>query len=77
MLERRGDFPRFTWLRCECGCGYEGEDEVWQFMIEEALMYRLDLENAAAKRQAAEDAAVAEAERRTREQLERLRRGKA
>lgn len=31
-------FPRFTWVRCECGCGYEGEDEVAQFLIEEALI---------------------------------------
>jgi len=24
-------------VRCECGCGFEGEDEVVQFLIEEAL----------------------------------------
>jgi hypothetical protein len=23
-------------VRCECGCGYEGEDEVTQYLIEEA-----------------------------------------
>lgn len=38
MQTSNGIFPRFTWTRCECGCGYEGEDEVAQFLIEEALI---------------------------------------
>lgn len=36
--------PRFTWVTCECGCGYEGEDEVAQYLIEEALDLRARLE---------------------------------
>lgn len=33
-----GSFPPFTWVRCECGCGFEGEDDVAQFCIEEAFL---------------------------------------
>lgn len=33
-------FPRFTWVRCECGCGWEGEDEVAQWLIEEAVLLK-------------------------------------
>jgi hypothetical protein len=29
-----------TWVRCECGCGWEGEDEVTQYLIEEAVLMR-------------------------------------
>ena len=36
-------FPRLTWVRCECGCGWEGEDEVTQFLVEEAAFAALDL----------------------------------
>lgn len=42
-------------MECECGCGYEGEDEVRQFLIEEACLLRLDLEEAAAERAAHEE----------------------
>jgi hypothetical protein len=31
-----------TW--CECGCGFEGEDDVTQFCIEEAALIALDIE---------------------------------
>jgi len=31
-------FPRLTWVRCECGCGWEGEDEVTQWLVEEAVV---------------------------------------
>lgn len=31
-------FPRLTWVRCECGCGWEGEDEVTQWLVEEAVL---------------------------------------
>jgi hypothetical protein len=31
-----------TWASCECGCGFEGEDDVTQFCIEYALDARLD-----------------------------------
>jgi len=30
-------FPRLTWVSCECGCGWEGEDEVTQWLVEEAV----------------------------------------
>jgi hypothetical protein len=33
-----------TWARCECGCDWEGEDEVTQWLIEEAAFYALDVE---------------------------------
>lgn len=26
-----------TWVRCECGCGWEGEDEVTQWLVQEAV----------------------------------------
>ena len=29
-------------MRCECGCGYEGEDPVGQYLLEEALLEMLD-----------------------------------
>lgn len=28
-------------MRCECGCGWEGEDEVTQWLLEEAVLMRL------------------------------------
>jgi hypothetical protein len=28
---------------CECGCGWEGEDEVTQWLVEEAAFLALDL----------------------------------
>lgn len=37
-------FPRFTWVTCECGCGWEGEDEVAQWLIEEAVVRRLQVD---------------------------------
>jgi hypothetical protein len=27
-----------TWVACECGCGWEGEDEVTQWLVEEAVV---------------------------------------
>jgi len=27
-------------VQCECGCGWEGEDEVAQWLIEEAVMLK-------------------------------------
>jgi hypothetical protein len=41
-----------TWARCECGCGWEGEDEVTQWLLEEAAFLALSLEEAKAERQA-------------------------
>jgi hypothetical protein len=29
-------------VTCECGCGYEGEDPVGQYLLEEALLEMLD-----------------------------------
>jgi hypothetical protein len=29
-------------VTCECGCGFEGEDDVTQFCIEEAALITLD-----------------------------------
>lgn len=40
-----GSFPRCTWVRCECGCGYAGEDEVAQWLLEDALIYAVDLQD--------------------------------
>jgi hypothetical protein len=37
-LRSSSAFPRLTWVRCECGCGFEGEDDVAQFLLEEALV---------------------------------------
>lgn len=37
-------------MRCECGCGWEGEDEVAQLLIDEALDLKLRALAAAASR---------------------------
>jgi len=29
-------------VTCECGCGFEGEDPVGQYLLEEALLEMLD-----------------------------------
>lgn len=34
-------FPRLTWVTCECGCGWEGEDEVTQWLVEEAVQIKI------------------------------------
>jgi len=45
-------------VRCECGCGWEGEDEVTQYLIEEAVMFRprVDEINAVRAREADREA---------------------
>ncbi len=62
-------------MRCECGCGFEGEDPVTQLLIEEALALRLDGEDAiAAAREAHASelaAAVAAAQQDAKKALER------
>jgi hypothetical protein len=57
-------FPRFTWVACECGCGYEGEDPVAQWQLEDALMYRLELQE---RPDPAADALARSLERRERQ----------
>ena len=47
MRRSKTSFPRLTWVACECGCGFEGEDDVVQFLIEEACMIGLDAAQAA------------------------------
>lgn len=52
-----------TWTSCECGCGWEGEDEVTQFLIEEAAWLTVDVEDMNARREAdAQELAEAEDE---------------
>lgn len=46
-----------TWAHCECGCGFEGEDDVTQFCVEEAMNISFD----AAVRKAEEEEAKANA----------------
>lgn len=42
-------FPRLTWVQCECGCGWEGSDEVTEWLVAEAVLMRQRvLENRAA-----------------------------
>ena len=68
-------------MSCECGCGYEGEDPVAQYLLEEACMTALEQfetainlaaaeererEHALSAAQAAVAQAVAEAEQRAR-----------
>lgn len=44
-------------MRCECGCGYEGEDAVGQYLLEEALLEMLDgIKLAAAQQERDEEA---------------------
>lgn len=33
-------FPRLTWVQCDCGCGWEGADEVAEWLIGEAILVR-------------------------------------
>ena len=32
--------PRLTWVRCECGCGWEGVDETTEWLVWEAVGVR-------------------------------------
>ena len=34
----RSEFPRLAWVACDCGCGWEGDDEAAQWLVEEAVM---------------------------------------
>lgn len=45
-----------TWARCECGCGWEGEDEVTQHLLEEAAHTTLDRARALSEHEQAEHA---------------------
>lgn len=58
MRRSKTPFPRLTWASCECGCGFEGEDDVTQFCIEEAALIHYDAFIAA--QQEAEEAAERE-----------------
>lgn len=62
MAARRSSsgFPPLTWARCECGCGWEGEDPVTQYLLEEAGLLLLDAAEARAESEAVEDAQRAE-----------------
>jgi hypothetical protein len=40
---------------CECGCGWEGEDEVTQWLIEEAAFTGLEIQEAKVNREAVEE----------------------
>lgn len=31
-------------MRCDCGCGYEGEDDVAQYLIEEAVFEYVEMQ---------------------------------
>lgn len=44
MKRSKTSFPPLTWAACECGCGFEGEDDVTQFCIEEAALLAYDIE---------------------------------
>ena len=50
----RSGFPRLTWVACECGCGWEGEDDVTQWLVEEAAMLAMRADDR--KRSDADDA---------------------
>ena len=62
-----------TWARCECGCGWEGEDEVTQFALELAGTLALDeLESQAAAAAVDDELARVTAELEDTERVERL-----
>jgi hypothetical protein len=44
-----------TWARCDCGCGWSGEDEVTQFLIEEAVTLRWQATEQRAQMEALEE----------------------
>jgi len=67
-------FPRFTWFECGCGCGYEGECEIVQWQLEDAMLFALDLYEGEQARLRFDDDAVADAERRVAEALAQGRR---
>jgi hypothetical protein len=41
-------FPLWARASCGCGCGWSGVDDVTQYLIERALVYACDVEDAAA-----------------------------
>lgn len=47
-------------MRCECGCDWEGEDEVTQWLVEEAAFAALDVQEAMERSGAAEERREAE-----------------
>lgn len=60
-------------MTCECGCGYQGEDPVAQYLLEEACMTALDAFeiaiDAAAHEQAQREAAIRDAQAQVRREL--------
>lgn len=42
-------------MQCECGCEWEGEDEVTQWLIEEAAFVALEVEDARHQREATQE----------------------
>lgn len=58
-------------MACECGCGYEGEDEVAQFLLEEALDERVRWEERKEQEREFLRAQAADAKRRATEKLKR------
>lgn len=59
-------------MRCECGCGIEGEDPVTQYLVEEAVLTAYDLHEAAAHELAEEQAERAVARARSLTRRERV-----
>jgi hypothetical protein len=43
-------------VRCECGCGWEGEDEVTQYLLEECALLILDAQEAREQDEATQNA---------------------
>jgi hypothetical protein len=60
-------------VHCECGCGYEGEDLVTQYLVEEACMVALDAHESRMIADQARDDATSAAETRVAQTLAELR----
>lgn len=73
--EHSTPFPPFTQdFECGCGCGYEGECELAQWLIEDAMLHGLDILDALDRRETARADAVAAAEQAVAERLAQARR---
>lgn len=56
-------------MLCECGCGYEGPDEITQYLLEEACMTALELHDAREHTRGIEQLANAQAITAAQEQV--------
>lgn len=47
--------PPLSWVRCECGCGFEGPDPVGDYLLVEEALIRIDGDELLAEVRAAQE----------------------